>query len=231
MSDILLNAGTGEVEVVEFLVNDKYYAINVLKIKGIVTIEEVTPLPNSKEEIAGLTNIRGDMDIVIDLSYVLHGIHTSDYKKSLGLLCEFNETKVVFLVDRVEGIRRISWGDIKQSTNVRHDTMSIGTVMIDGAIILLLDFESITIQAGVGNTWESGTDTATVTPKEQRIVLAEDSRAIREMLRCVLEEAGYNNLKLFENGHDAKNYLFDVKEKLGVFSTGFMCNTSSAVGF
>ncbi len=39
MSEILLNAGTGEVEVVEFIVNKKHYAINVLKIKGIVTID------------------------------------------------------------------------------------------------------------------------------------------------------------------------------------------------
>ncbi len=215
MSEILLNAGTGEVEVVEFIVNNKHYAINVLKIKGIVTIDEVTPLPNATEEVAGLTNIRGDMDVVIDLSYALHGKRTEDYKSNLGLLCEFNETKVVFLVDQVEGIRRISWNDIKQTNNVRQDTMSIGSLMIDGTIIILLDFESITIKAGIGNFYDGSGNTGTAIQRSQKIVLAEDSKAIRAMIKCVLEEAGYHNLKLFENGKEAKDYLFGIKEMHG----------------
>ncbi|OON98742.1 MAG: hypothetical protein ATN35_03780 [Epulopiscium sp. Nele67-Bin004] len=215
MSEILLNAGTGEVEVVEFIVNNKHYAINVLKIKGIVTIDEVTPLPNATEEVAGLTNIRGDMDVVIDLSYALHGKRTEDYKSNLGLLCEFNETKVVFLVDQVEGIRRISWNDIKQTNNVRQDTMSIGSLMIDGTIIILLDFESITIKAGIGNFYDGSGNTGSAIQRSQKIVLAEDSKAIRAMIKCVLEEAGYSNLKLFENGKEAKDYLFGIKEMHG----------------
>ncbi|OON91177.1 MAG: hypothetical protein ATN34_02410 [Epulopiscium sp. Nele67-Bin002] len=215
MSEILLNTGTGEVEVVEFVVNDKHYAINVLKIKGIVTIDSVTPLPNAKEEIAGLTNIRGDMDVVIDLSYVLHGVHTVDYSKTLGLLCEFNETQVVFLVNQVDGIRRISWNDIKQSNNVRHDTLSIGSLMIDGVIIILLDFESITIKAGIGKMWEANEDTGPVQPKTQKLVVVEDSRAIREMLKCVLEEAGYCNIRLFDNGQSAKDYILEIRHRLG----------------
>ncbi|OOB77750.1 MAG: hypothetical protein BEN19_01265 [Epulopiscium sp. Nuni2H_MBin003] len=216
MSDILLNAGTGEVEVVEFIVKDKHYAINVLKIKGIVTIDEVVPLPNSKEEIAGLTNVRGEMDIVIDLSYALYGVHTVDYKKALGLLCEFNGTKVVFLVDQVNGIRRIGWNDIKQTTNVKQDTLSVGSLMIDETIIILLDFESITIKAGIGNMWDATDEGDGVyVPRNENIILVEDSRAIREMLRCVLEEAGYHNIKQFENGQQAKDYIFDIKNNYG----------------
>jgi len=216
MSDILLNAGTGEVEVVEFIVRGKHYAINVLKIKGIVTIDEVMPFPNTREEVAGLTNVRNEMDVVIDLSFVLHKVHTQDYKKALGLLCEFNETKVVFLVDQVNGIRRIGWNDIKQTTNIKAETLSIGSLMLDETIIILLDFETITIKAGIGNMWEAGTISEdTIVSRQEKIMVVEDSRAIREMLKCVLEEAGFSNLKLFENGQLAKDYIFELKEKFG----------------
>ncbi|OON97016.1 MAG: hypothetical protein ATN31_08865 [Candidatus Epulonipiscioides saccharophilum] len=216
MTDILLDAGTGEVEVVEFIVKEKHYAINVLKIKGIVTIDEVVPFPNTKEEVAGLTNVRGEMDIVIDLGYVLHKSHTADYKKALGLLCEFNETKVVFLVDQVNGIRRIGWNDIKQTTNIKAETLSVGSLMLDETIIILLDFETITIKAGIGNMWEPvASNEESVPLRKEKIMLVDDSRAIREMLKCVLEEAGYTNIKLFENGQLAKDYVFDLKEKFG----------------
>ncbi|ONI44699.1 hypothetical protein AN641_06135 [Candidatus Epulonipiscioides gigas] len=216
MSDILLNAGTGEVEIVEFIVHEKHYAINVLKIKGIVTIDEVVPFPNTKEEVAGLTNVRGEMDIVIDLGFVLHKVHTPDYKKALGLLCEFNETKVVFLVDQVNGIRRIGWNDIKQTTNIRAETLSVGSLMLDETIIILLDFETITINAGIGNMWEPNKAVDDQNEfKTERLMLVEDSKAIREMLRCVLEESGYKNIKLFENGKVAKDYVFSLKEKYG----------------
>ena len=35
-SDILLESGTGEVEVIEFRANDVNYAINVIKVKEII---------------------------------------------------------------------------------------------------------------------------------------------------------------------------------------------------
>ncbi len=54
-SDILLESGTGEVEVIEFRANDVNYAINVIKVKEIIDMPEngVTKMPESKKEIAG----------------------------------------------------------------------------------------------------------------------------------------------------------------------------------
>ncbi|ONI47833.1 hypothetical protein AN644_03715 [Candidatus Epulonipiscium fishelsonii] len=217
MDDILLNAGTGEVEIVEFVVNERKYGINVLKVKGIVSIEGVTPLPKSNEQIAGLTSIRGQMDTVIDLSIVLHGKKTVDFSEMLGLLCEFNETIVVFLVNRVEGIRRIRWEEIKQTNTVNKESVTIGTVMQNDQIIVLLDFESITIQAGIGKGYEKDRHSifnSKNLKKDEKIILVEDSRAIRELLKCSLEEGGYHNIKIFENGKQAQDYIFAVKEEL-----------------
>lgn len=218
MSEILLQTGTGEVEIVEFIINGKHYGINVLKVKGIVPVHEVTPLPKSPEEIAGIANIRGEMNTVIDLRVVLHKQKTTDYSKVLGLLCEFNESVVVFLVDKVEGIKRVKWEEIKQNNELRKDTLSIGSILSGETIIMLLDFESIAIAAHIGRGYEREQELISQENTVQRyehIVLAEDSRAIREMLRCTLSEAGFNNVKLFPNGQEAKEYIFGLKEKLG----------------
>ena len=57
MSDeILLESGTGELEVIEFLVEGIHYAINVVKVKEIIEMpmETLTKIPDSKKEIMGL---------------------------------------------------------------------------------------------------------------------------------------------------------------------------------
>lgn len=218
MSGILLETGTGELEVVEFMINNQYYAINVLKVKEIIQIAEITPLPQMTEEILGLSNIRGEMNIVVDLDRVLHKRNIGDYKNSLGLLCEFNETKVIFLVEKVEGIRRILWKDINQASHIQEDSLSIGSILIDETIIILLDFESIVLGLGMGNGYEKQTEVLKDRKGKERqehIVLVEDSKAIGEILKCALIEAGYKNIKVFSNGKEAQDYIFGLRNQLG----------------
>ena len=44
---ILLETGTGELEILEFTVKNTHYAINVIKIKEILEIDYVTKVPKS----------------------------------------------------------------------------------------------------------------------------------------------------------------------------------------
>ena len=46
---ILLETGTGELEILEFIVNNKHYAINVIKVKEVLDVDNLTKLPQTKE--------------------------------------------------------------------------------------------------------------------------------------------------------------------------------------
>ena len=46
-TNILLESGTNELEVLEFTLGDNYYGINVAKIREILTYQQVTPVPNA----------------------------------------------------------------------------------------------------------------------------------------------------------------------------------------
>ena len=46
-TNILLENGTNEVEILEFTLGDNHYGINVAKIREILTYQPVTPIPNS----------------------------------------------------------------------------------------------------------------------------------------------------------------------------------------
>ena len=44
---ILLESGTNELEVLEFTIAGNHYGINVAKVREILTMTDITPIPNS----------------------------------------------------------------------------------------------------------------------------------------------------------------------------------------
>lgn len=216
MSNILLDTGTGELEIMEFVVENRLYAINVLKLKGIIQINDIVPMPQSSSEIRGLSNIRGQMVPVIDLKVVLQNKRIEELNRAIALLCEFNGTVVAFLVDQVKGIKRIEWKDIKRNS-LTEDSITIGTLLSEEEIVLLLDFESITTIAHIGTAYLEKQDRECALDKyaETPIILAEDSNVIAEILIHTLQDAGLKNIKRFINGQEAKDFLFDIKERYG----------------
>ncbi|KDR94548.1 two-component system, chemotaxis family, response regulator CheV [Peptoclostridium litorale DSM 5388] len=214
---ILLESGTGELEILEFEVEGRKYAINVIKVKEILSISALNKIPNSHPAISGITLVRGDVISVIDMKYVL------DKKPTVGdarmtLLCEFNNLKVAFLVDKVIGIHRIKWEDIKKPDAIIENSLIIGNINYQNNILILLDFEKIVIDISP-STGISEERLGEMDSKEdrmhKRIMLADDSPLIRRLLRDVLIKAGYSNLIFFNDGLEAYNYLGELKEKLG----------------
>jgi two-component system, chemotaxis family, chemotaxis protein CheV len=70
-NNILLESGTGEVEILEFVINDKFYAINVIKVKEVIESGKITKMPETHPAIDGLILCRGEIITLIDLKYIL----------------------------------------------------------------------------------------------------------------------------------------------------------------
>lgn len=73
---ILLDSTQGELEILEFIVNDVRFGINVAKVQEIVVKQKVTPIPSSAFGIRGIFNIRDGLYSVIDLGLVLFNRET-----------------------------------------------------------------------------------------------------------------------------------------------------------
>ncbi|EGO87760.1 chemotaxis protein CheV, partial [Clostridium botulinum C str. Stockholm] len=89
---ILLKSGTGELEILEFVINNKHYAINIIKVKEVVEVDNLTELPNEHPAISGLILCRNEIITLIDLKYILDGERSSK-NKSKVIICEFNQMK------------------------------------------------------------------------------------------------------------------------------------------
>ncbi|WP_053955943.1 chemotaxis protein [Inediibacterium massiliense] len=215
---ILLESGTGEVEVLEFVVEDKHYAINVIKTKEIFEVKNITNIPNTNPSIAGVTLVRGKTITLVDLKYVLEKKKIDQQTNKMALLCEFNKTQVAFLVDKVLGIHRIGWNKLEKPDDILDNSLVIGNIVMDDKILMLLDFEKIIMdmRSSYGN-YEKPIQN--ITPNEKRsqarLILADDSTMIRSMLQDVLAKAGYTNLTFFNDGEQVLEHLKILSQKYG----------------
>ncbi|MEG2511616.1 MAG: chemotaxis protein [Bacilli bacterium] len=217
-NNILLETGTGELEIVDFLIKGSHYSINVLKIKEIIKLTEIVPSPGSPLAIAGKSSVRNQLVSVIDLRMVLHQEKTPDYDQTIGLLCEFNQTTVVFLVDTVLGIKRIKWEQLNNNDTISNTSLVVGTILIDEAIITLLDFESILFSLSPKNAYYNSfpsTDELNKKRSKVNLVLADDSKTVRTMLKDSLSCSGYDHLTFFNDGSSAYDYLSQIKTDEG----------------
>ena len=208
---ILLESGTNELEIVEFEVANNKFGINVIKVKEIIQPMNVTFIPHVHPHVEGIIQLRGEVLPVVDMLKVLGISNTQRNPQQKYIVAEFNKQRVVFHVDNVTQIHRISWNQIEKPSDMYQGGTSqvIGVIKHNNEMILLLDFERIMVDINPASSIsvEAVKKLGKRERSEKKIVIAEDSPLLRKLLFDTMQEAGYMNLDFFENGRDAYEYL------------------------
>ncbi|WP_373898625.1 chemotaxis protein [Haloimpatiens sp. FM7315] len=216
-NNILLESGTGEVELLEFVVNENHYVINVIKVKEVLNIDNITKLPQTHPAVAGLILFREEILTLIDLKYVLDNEKQDLKKHPKTIICEFNKIKVAFNIDDIVGVHRIKWTEIMKPDEISANSLVIGNIFLNNQILLLLDFEKIVTDISP-NTGISEDKLIQVDFKDRsniNILLADDSALIRKLLKDTLTAAGFTNLTIVDDGKQAFDYLKNLEDKKG----------------
>lgn len=213
---ILLENGTNELEVLEFMLDGNSYGINVAKIREIITYQPVTPVPNSHPSIEGIFMPRDRMITAIDLKNCLQrGVSEPG---GLFIVTNFNKLDIAFHVDSVVGIHRVSWKDIIKpgaTVSTTEDGISTGIIKFDNKLIIILDFEKIISDINP----ETGLKTTEIDELGKRgrydvpILIAEDSVLLNKLIVDSLKKAGYENLIHTANGKEAYDVIQTCKEE------------------
>ena len=215
-TNILLENGTNELEVLEFTLNNNHYGINVAKIREILSYQPVTPVPNAGSSVEGIFMPRDVMITVISLKDCL-GLENNKEAKGLFIITNFNKLNIAFHVDEVIGIHRVSWADIikpDSTINVKDDGVSTGVIKMDDKLVIILDFEKIVTDISpetglkVSEIEELGVRDRCDSP----ILVAEDSPLLSKLISDCLKKSGYTNLIMNPNGKEAWDKLEAFKK-------------------
>ncbi|MDD6194018.1 MAG: chemotaxis protein [Lachnospiraceae bacterium] len=213
-TNILLESGTNELEILEFKIADNHYGINVAKIREILLYQPVTPLPNTHPCIEGIFMPRDTMISVINLRKCLNLPDNPD-TDGLFIITNFNKLNTAFHVDEVLGIHRVSWEDIikPDSTISADDTaVSTGVIKLQDKLVVILDFEKIVSDINP----ETGLKVSDMDNYQGRdrsnspIMIAEDSPLLSKLICECLRKAGYTNLNVNANGQEAWDHLVEM---------------------
>ncbi len=215
-TNILLESGTNELEILEFTLDDNHYGINVAKIREILQYQPVTPVPNTHPSVEGIFMPRDTMITVINLKSCL-GLGAQD-KEGLLIVTNFNKLDIAFHVDQVIGIHRVSWEAIikpDSTLNGQDGSVSTGVLKLDGKLVVILDFESIVSSISP----ETGLRTNDIEVMKERdrsdspILIAEDSPLLSKLITDCLRKAGYQRLTVTMNGKEAWDKLCEYKKE------------------
>ena len=219
-TNILLETGTNEIEIMEFTIDGNLYGINVAKVREIIMSDKVKPMPHSHPAVEGVFKPRDILLTVVDLPMYLTDVPSKKNPKDLFIITNFNNLNIAFRVHTVEGISRISWGDIQKpdkTVSGGEEGVATGIAQCGDDLVTILDFEKIVAEIAPETTIQIseieklGARDRNETP----IVLAEDSILLTKMIRESLKKAGYINLKEFNNGQEAWEYLSSLKDNAG----------------
>jgi len=224
VTNILLEAGTNELEIVEFYLEEPqgkgeesykgYYGVNVAKVLEIIRMPKITEMPQvSHPSVLGAFNLRNQIIPLVDLGLWLKKEH-GDKEPPKVIVCEFNNVTTAFLVSGVTRIHRISWEEVEAPNKYMSSLASnsiTGVVRLEGRIIFILDLEKIVAELNPelglrfdeNVTWEADT--------QYRALIADDSTLIREMIGDLLHRANFMVEKT-SHGGECWERLLHIKQ-------------------
>ncbi len=84
-TEILLESGTNEIEIMQFTIFGELYGINVAKVREIMMADKVKPIPHSHDAVEGIFKPRDILLTVINLPKYLTG-QEAEAKERIYLL-------------------------------------------------------------------------------------------------------------------------------------------------
>ena len=215
--EILLEVGTNELEIMEFIIDGRSFGINVAKVFQIMKYEEITPVPHSNEFVEGIFKPRNQIITVLNLAAYLRLGENENSERDILIITNFNTSHTAFHVHSVETIHRISWADLEKPDETIHgsiDGITTGIARVGEKLITILDFEKIMAELNPSQTVnaERVSHLATRPRNEVPIFVAEDSPFLKKVLLEALNKAGYMNTLWFATGKEAWDALDGMRE-------------------
>lgn len=135
-----------EMEIMEFIIGNEAFGIDVTNVREIMTVQDVTPAALSHPMVEGLFKPRDILYTVIALPSFIRNTMVDKNPKDLFILTDYKGMNIAYRVNAVNGIVRVNQSRIQQADrSVGGDNLRItkGVIAHEGRLISILDIEEI----------------------------------------------------------------------------------------
>lgn len=124
----------GQIQVVEFVLGNEHFAIDLFDVKEVVEYTTITKLPNVPPYVKGIIDLRGEITTIIDLKHRLNitegGMVAAESSRIIVLDDKITKSKIGILVDDVTSVSTFEPGqvDYTSASVSREDTAILGII-------------------------------------------------------------------------------------------------------
>ena len=133
-------------QLIVFNLGDEEYGANINQVREIIRIGTITPIPDSPDFIKGVSNVRGEIPVIINLKARFFLPQDEDVESKNIVITEQEKNIFGLLVDEVTEVLRIPETDIKPTPELvtRIDRTYIsGVITLENRLIIMLDLAKV----------------------------------------------------------------------------------------
>lgn len=131
---------------VTFRLAEEVYGIEVMQVKEVLRLTEITPVPGAPGYVLGIINLRGNVVTVLDTRKRFGLSEKESDEASRIVIMEAGEQVFGMLVDSVAEVVYLKASEIESSPNVGNDESSRyiqGVHSQDGELLILVDVNKL----------------------------------------------------------------------------------------
>jgi purine-binding chemotaxis protein CheW len=141
------HAATGKY--LTFTLGPETYGLPVLRVREIIRLTNITPVPQMPRHVRGVFNLRGKIIPVVDLHLLFGLAQSTPTERSCIVVVQVRaasdcEIQLGIIVDDVQEVAQISGNDIEAtpqfSSDIRTDYL-LGIAKLKGRVAILLDID------------------------------------------------------------------------------------------
>lgn len=146
MAETIATVAEDTSQFVTFMIGSEVYGVEVLRVKEILGMTEITPVPNSLPFMKGVINLRGAVVPVVDMRLKFQ-MEKRDYDGfTVIIIVEVKERLIGMIVDTVSDVATIPVEKIQDTPHfsVKIETDFIrGIGQLESSLVIILDVDRI----------------------------------------------------------------------------------------
>ncbi|HPC39102.1 MAG TPA: chemotaxis protein CheW [Exilispira sp.] len=131
---------------VTFLLGDRLYGLDIMKVKGIEKVENIYIIPNMPKTIRGVFKLRNSIIPVIDLKKRFT-FNEEETNIDTIVLVNTNEMELGILIDKVKMVFEVDTSEIQPppilNTGINKDYLKGITKVDDKNVMLIIDLDKL----------------------------------------------------------------------------------------
>ncbi|AEQ53093.1 MULTISPECIES: chemotaxis protein CheW [Pelagibacterium] len=144
-SDTTAGASQNSLQLIAFSIDEQIYGVEITTVREIRAWNGATPLPNTREYVRGVINLRGTIVPIFDLRARFGDGQTNPTKNHVVVVMSVGEKWIGILVDAVSDILTVSKDDIHAvpEGNSGDTELLNGIVTHDSRMVGLIDLAAV----------------------------------------------------------------------------------------